>query len=172
MQELKVLIETQVSTGGERLSFWFDLPIDLAEFEAKLGIRADSEDYRIIEKEVPFADEVHEQTNVYQLNELAFMYRRLPVNIQEAYITLLPMYERLEALYLCRNEITVYPNCNSMIDVARQKLMNDPTFHYLSEDCQAYYFDYEAYAEHLQEHGNFLVTEHGIFELSQQEPRG
>lgn len=100
MQELKVLIETQVSTGGERLSFWFDLPIDLAEFEAKLDIRADSEDYRIIEKEVPFADEVHEQTNVYQLNELAFMYRRLPVNIQEAYITLLPMYERLEALYL------------------------------------------------------------------------
>ena len=28
-----------------------------------------------------------------------------------------------------------------------------------------YYFDFEAYASHLQEHGKFLVTEHGIFEL-------
>ena len=26
-------------------------------------------------------------------------------------------------------------------------------------------FDFEAYASHLQEHGKFLVTEHGIFEL-------
>ena len=51
------------------------------------------------------------------------------------------------------------------IDVARQKLMNDPTFKHLSEDCQEYYFDFEAYASHLQEHGKFLVTEHGIFEL-------
>ena len=52
-----------------------------------------------------------------------------------------------------------------MIDVARQKLMNDPTFKHLSEDCQEYYFDFEAYASHLQECGKFLVTEHGIFEL-------
>lgn len=52
-----------------------------------------------------------------------------------------------------------------MIDVARQKLMNDPMFKHLSEDCQEYYFDFEAYASHLQEHGKFLVTEHGIFEL-------
>ena len=40
-----------------------------------------------------------------------------------------------------------------------------PTFKHLSEDCQEYYFDFEAYASHLQEHGEFLVTEHGIFEL-------
>ncbi len=31
--------------------------------------------------------------------------------------------------------------------------------------CQEYYFDFEAYASHLQEHGKFLVTEHAIFEL-------
>ena len=75
------------------------------------------------------------------------------------------VFENLEALYICRNVITVYPDCKSMIDVARQKLMNDPTFKHLSEDCQEYYFDFEAYASHLQEHGKFLVTEHGIFEL-------
>ena len=83
----------------------------------------------------------------------------------EEYVSLLTVFENLEALYICRNVITVYPNCKSMIDVAKQKLMNDPTFKHLSEDCQAYYFDFEAYASHLQEHGKFLVTEHGIFEL-------
>ena len=70
-------------------------------------------------------------------------------------------------LYLKKNKGKTCkdPDCKSMIDVARQKLMNDPTFKHLSEDCQEYYFDFEAYASHLQEHGKFLVTEHGIFEL-------
>ena len=74
-------------------------------------------------------------------------------------------YETMANLYIYRNTIISYPNCKSVIDVARQKLMNDPTFKHLSEDCQEYYFDFEAYASHLQEHGKFLVTEHGIFEL-------
>ena len=121
--------------------------------------------YRIIEKVLPYADEVHEHTSVYQLNELDFMYRQLSSDMQEEYVSLLTVFENLEALYICRNVITVYPDCKSMIDVARQKLMNDPTFKHLSEDCQEYYFDFEAYASHLQEHGKFLVTEHGIFEL-------
>ena len=85
--------------------------------------------------------------------------------IRDRYTALLTVYENLEALYICRNVITVYPDCKSMIDVARQKLMNDPTFKHLSEDCQEYYFDFEAYASHLQEHGKFSVPEHGIFEL-------
>ena len=134
-------------------------------FEEKLGVGAESQDYRIIEKVLPYADEVHEHTSVYQLNELDFMYRQLSSDMQEEYVSLLTVFENLEALYICRNVITVYPDCKSMIDVARQKLMNDPTFKHLSEDCQEYYFDFEAYASHLQEHGKFLVTEHGIFEL-------
>jgi hypothetical protein len=141
------------------------LPIEVAEFEEKLGVGAESGDYRIIEKVLPYANEVHEHTSVYQLNELDFMYRQLSSDMQEEYVSLLTVFENLEALYICRNVITVYPDCKSMIDIARQKLMNDPTFKHLSEDCQEYYFDFEAYASHLQEHGKFLVTEHGIFEL-------
>lgn len=165
MQETKVLVETKGTTGEETTSYWFDLPIDVAEFEEKLGVGAESGDYHIIEKVLPYADEVHEHTSVYQLNELDFMYRQLSSDMQEEYVSLLTVFENLEALYICRNVITVYPDCKSMIDVARQKMMNDPTFKHLSEDCQEYYFDFEAYASHLQEHGKFLVTEHGIFEL-------
>ena len=71
----------------EETSYWFDLPIDVAEFEEKLGVGAESGDYRIIEKVQPFADEVHEHTSVYQLNELDFMYRQLSSDMQEEYIT-------------------------------------------------------------------------------------
>ena len=112
-------METRGTTGEETISYWFDLPIDVAEFEEKLGIGAESGDYRIIEKVLPYADEVHEHTSVYQLNELDFMYRQLSSDMQEEYVSLLTVFENLEALYICRNVIIVYPDCKSMIDVAR-----------------------------------------------------
>ena len=37
MQETRVLVETKGTTGEETISYWFDLPIDVAEFEEKLG---------------------------------------------------------------------------------------------------------------------------------------
>ena len=55
MQETRVLVETRGTTGEETTSYWFDLPIDVAEFEEKLGIGAESGDYRIIEKVLPYA---------------------------------------------------------------------------------------------------------------------
>ena len=116
-------METKGTTGEETTSYWFDLPINVAEFEEKLGVGAESGDYRIIEKVLPYTDEVHEHTSVYQLNELDFMYRQLSSDMQEEYVSLLTVFENLEALYICRNVITVYPDCKSMIDVARQKLM-------------------------------------------------
>ena len=76
MQETRVLVETRGTTGKETTSYWFDLPIDVAEFEEKLGVGAESQDYRITEKVLPFADEVHEHTSVYQLNELDFLQTR------------------------------------------------------------------------------------------------
>ena len=158
-------METRGTTGEETISYWFDLPIDVAEFEEKVRYRQKVGIIVLSVAGVAHADEVHEHTSVYQLNELDFMYRQLSSDMQEEYVSLLTVFENLEALYICRNVIIVYPDCKSMIDVARQKLMNDPMFKHLSEDCQEYYFDFEAYASHLQEHGKFLVTEHGIFEL-------
>ena len=44
------------------------------------------------------------------------------------------VYENLEALYICRNVITVYPDCKSMIDVARQKMcIRDSLYPYHSD---------------------------------------
>ena len=171
MQETRVLVETRGTTGEETISYWFELPIDVAEFEEKLGIGAESIKGRgycdvgtsvISEFYTPLVPKGHDFLQT--IGSLA-QARQLSSDMQEEYVSLLTVFENLEALYICRNVIIVYPDCKSMIDVARQKLMNDPMFKHLSEDCQEYYFDFEAYASHLQEHGKFLVTEHGIFEL-------
>ena len=52
-----------------------------------------------------------------------------------------------------------------MIDVAKKKAKTDIIFQQLSEECQEYYFNYEAYATFLEEYGRFIQTEHGIFEI-------
>ena len=157
-------METKGTTGEETTSYWFDLPIDVAEFEEKLGIGAESGDYRIIEKVLPYADEVHEHTSVYQLNELDFMYRQLSSDMQEEYVSLLTVFENLEALYICRNVITVYPDCETMTDVA----------YYYIDELQALgdippslqnYIDYEAYGRDLDMGGCFIETSRGMCEI-------
>ena len=97
MQETKVLVETKGTTGEETTSYWFDLPIDVAEFEEKLGVGAESGDYHIIEKVLPYADEVHEHTSVYQLNELDFMYRQLSMKGMEN-----PLHLPSHFLHVCK----------------------------------------------------------------------
>lgn len=165
MQEARVQVETQEPISREIRAYWFTLPIDIALFEEVLGIDADSDYYYITDKELPFADEVREDTTILELNELYEMYRELPDGIREEYIEFLIYFESLEELYNYRKVIISYPDCRSMIDVARQKARTDPAFRDLSEDCQEYYFDYEAYADALKENGRFVETEHGIFEI-------
>ena len=111
MQETRVLVETKGTTGEETISYWFDLPIDVAEFEEKLGVGAESGDYRIIEKVLPFADEVHEHTSVYQLNELDFMYRQLSSDMQEEYVSLLTVYENLQECDYGLSQLQKHDRC-------------------------------------------------------------
>lgn len=165
MQEARVQVETQEPIDGEIRAYWFTLPIDTELFEEVLGIEAESDHYYITDKEIPFADEVREDTPILELNEMYEMYQRLPLGVQEEYKAFLVYFESLEELYNYRNSILSYPDCKSMIDVARQKLANTPIFKNLSEDCQEYYFDYEAYADDLKTNGRFVETEHGIFEV-------
>lgn len=53
MQELRVQIEAVPTAEGNILSAWFTLPIDEETFSERLGVDAESNDYRITEKELP-----------------------------------------------------------------------------------------------------------------------
>lgn len=164
MEELRVLIEATIPTGGELHSAWFELPIDEEELEEKIGVEADSGDYRIIEKELPFKDDVREDTEIDTLNDLYATYESLPADMKEDVRELLTHFSSLDELHQHRYDIIHYAGCNSMIDVARHVLADNPEFHTLSEELLTY-FDYEAYGQYLEENGTFLETDTGIYEL-------
>ncbi|MCA0743811.1 conjugal transfer protein, partial [Clostridioides difficile] len=68
MNEMRVCIESRLPTSEEACSAWFTFPVDEEEFEERIGVPIDSEDYRITEMELPFADEVGEDTTIEKLN--------------------------------------------------------------------------------------------------------
>ena len=164
MEELRVLIETTTDINGELPSAWFDLPIDETEFEERLGVEADSGDYRIVEMELPFTDDVTEATTIDRLNDLCRLYENLPAEIRKELPAFMAYYSNLDELHNYRHSIIHYANCNSMTDVARHMLADNPVFNSMSEDCVRY-FNFEAYGQSLDENGQFIKTDHGIFEL-------
>lgn len=127
-------------------------------------LKLDSDDYRIIEKDVPFADDVGEDTAVERLNDLYSMYEDLPSELQDEYGELMCHFSSLDELHQQRYDITHYPDCISMTDIARRYLAENPAFNTLSEDCVRY-FDFEAYGQYLDDNGIFVETDHGIYKL-------
>ncbi|HBG7073027.1 antirestriction protein [Clostridioides difficile] len=113
---------------------------------------------------MPFADDVGEDTAVERLNDLYSMYEDLPSELQDEYGELMCHFSSLDELHQQRYDITHYPDCISMTDIARRYLAENPAFNTLSEDCVRY-FDFEAYGQYLDDNGTFVETDHGIYEL-------
>lgn len=164
MQELRVQIEAIPITEGDRLSAWFTLPIDEELFSESLGVDAESNDYRITEKELPFAEEVDEDTTVDRLNDFYYTYESLPADLKEDYGELMCHFTSLEELHQHRHDIIHYSWCKNMADVAKHLFDNDPAFAEIDERLVRY-FDFEAYGQYLDDNGKFIETEHGIYEL-------
>ena len=143
MEEMRVQIEAREPTDGEIRAFWFTLPIDTEQVEELLGIDIDTDYYYITGKELPFADEVQEDTTIERL---------------------MCYFTDLDELHRYRNDIIHYSWCKNMTDVARHILNNDPDFTSLSENVTRY-FDFEAYGQYLDDNGRFVETDHGIYEL-------
>ena len=110
MEELRVFIETTIPVNGEIRSAWFDLPIDEDEFMERLGVDAESTDFHITEKEVPFPDDVGGDTTIERLNDLYDMYEDLPVHIKEEITELLVYMTNLDELHQHRYDIVHYPD--------------------------------------------------------------
>ena len=164
MEEMCVQIEAREPTDGEIRAFWFTLPIDTEQVEELLGIDIDTDYYSITGKELPFADEVQEDTTIERLDDLYHTYESLPSDLKEDYGELMCYFSDLDELHRYRNDIIHYSWCKNMTDVARHILNNDPDFTSLSESVTRY-FDFEAYGQYLDDNGRFVETDHGIYEL-------
>src|SRR5699024_12424415 len=104
MEEMRVQIEAREPTDGEIRAFWFTLPIDTEQVEELLGIDVDTDYYYITGKELPFADEVQEDTTVEKLNDLYHTYENLPSDLKEDYTELMRSEERRVGKE-CRSEL-------------------------------------------------------------------
>lgn len=98
MEEMRVQIEAREPTDGEIRAFWFTLPIDTEQVEELLGIDVDTDYYYITGKELPFADEVQEDTTVEKLNDLYHTYENLPSDLKEDYTELMCYFTDLEVV--------------------------------------------------------------------------
>ena len=143
MNEMRVCIESRLPTSEEACSAWFTFPIDEEEFEERIG----------------------EDTTIEKLNDLYHTFESLPLDLQEDYGELTCYFTSLDELHQHRHDVIHYSWCKNMADVARYLLDNDPAFSAIEERLTRY-FDYEAYGQYLDDNGNFIETDHGIYELS------
>ena len=164
MNEMRVCIESRLHTSEEIRSALFTRPIDEEELEEQIGVPIDSEDYRITEMELSFADEVGEDTTIEKLNDLYHTFESLPLDLQEDYGELMCYFTSLDELHQHRHDVIHYSWCKNMADVARHLLDNDPAFSAIEERLTRY-FDYDAYGQYLDDNGKFIETDHGIYEL-------
>ena len=164
MQELRVQIEAVPISEGDRLSAWFTLPIDEELFSERLGVDAESNDYRITEKELPFAEEVDEDTTVDRLNDFYYTYESLPADLKEDYEELMCHFTSLEKLHHHRHDIIHYSWCKNMADVAYQKIYEENV---LGEIPPAFfhYIDCEAYGRDIEIQDYFVKTKYGMCEI-------
>ena len=163
MNEMRVRLEAREPRSGEIRALWFSLPVNEGELEEKLGI--DSADgYFIVDKELPFADEVMEDTSIQKLNEMAYQYEALPADIREDYGELMCYFTSLDELFRLKNDIIHYADCRNMTAVAEKVLSQNPAYASLPESVVRY-FDFEAYGQYLDDNGRFVETDHGIYEL-------
>ena len=89
MEEMRVQIEAREPTDGEIRAFWFTLPIDTEQVEELLGIDVDTDYYSITGKELPFADEVQEDTTIEKLDDLYHTYEELASYLKGTYTELM-----------------------------------------------------------------------------------
>lgn len=115
MNEMRVCIESRLPTSEEACSAWFTFPVDEEEFEERIGVPIDSEDYRITEMELPFADEVGEDTTIEKLNDLYHIFESLPHDLQEDYGELTCYFTSLDELHQHRHDVIHYSWCKTWL---------------------------------------------------------
>ena len=150
MEEMRIYIANLGKYNeGELVGAWFTPPVDFEEVKERIGLNDEYEEYAIHDYELPF--EIDEYTPIEEVNRLCGMVEDLPEYIQEELSELQSYFGSIEEL--CEHE-----------DVARYYLEETGQLGELPAHLQNY-IDYEAYGRDLELEGNFIVTNHGVYEI-------
>jgi antirestriction protein len=148
---------------GELVGAWFTPPIDFDEVKERISLNDEYEEYAIHDYELPF--EIDEYTPIEEVNRLCEMVEDLPEDIQAELHELQSYFGGIEELCGHEDDIIHYPDCEDMADVARYFIEETGALGEVPASLQNY-IDYEAYGRDLEISGSFVVTNHGVFEIT------
>lgn len=164
MEDMQIyVVNLGTYNEGNPIGDWFHCPVNIDELEEHLKLGDNYEEYAIHDYVLPF--EIDEYENIEEVNRLCGMAEeltgtQLEHDLKDIQTT---FFKSFEELYDHKDDITCYPDCGDMSDLA----------YYFINECQALgelptrlqnYIDYEAYAHDLEIEGNFLVGSHGVYE--------
>lgn len=148
---------------GELVGAWFTPPIDMDEVSEHIGLNGYYEEYAIHDYELPF--EIGEYESIDRINDLCEMVSELDSDIQAELKELQSYFGSIEELCDHADDIIQYPDCDDMEDVARYFIEESGALGEVPASLQNY-IDYEAYGRDLELSGSFVVTNHGVFEIT------
>ena len=148
---------------GELVGAWFIPPIDFDEVKERIGLNDEYEEYAIHDYELPF--EIDEYTPIEEVNRLCEMVEDLSEDKQAELHELQSYFGGIEELCEHEDDIIHYPDCEDMADVARYFIEETGALGEVPASLQNY-IDYEAYGRDLEISGSFVVTNHGVFEIT------
>lgn len=164
MDEMRVYIANLGKYNeGELVGAWFTPPIDFDEVKEQIGLNDEYEEYAIHDYELPFS--IEEYTPIEEVNRLCEMVEDLPEHIKAELSELSCCFGGVEELCEHEDDIIYYPHCEDMEDVARYLLAETGVMGEVPASLQNY-IDYNAYGHDLEMSGNFVVTTHGVFEIT------
>lgn len=147
---------------GELVGAWFTLPVDFEEVSERIGLNSEYEEYAIHDYELPF--EIDEYTPLEEINRLCEMVEELPEYIQNELKELQSYYGGIEDLYDHADEIICHSDCDDMTDIAYYFITETGVLGEIPDYLQNY-IDYEAFGRDLSYDGNFIETNHGVYEM-------
>ncbi len=148
---------------GYLVGDWFSFPLDYEDVKERVGLNAEYEEFRIDDTD-NFPCEVSEYSSINELNAMYEMIEELPEEIVDSLDAFISYYGNLESVVEHKDEISFYPDCDSMEDVARYFVDELNTLGDIPPSLQ-YYIDYEAYGRDLEISGSFIETSYGICEI-------
>lgn len=142
---------------------WFHFPLDEEEIAERIGLNGRYEEYVIHDSE-NFPCELEEYTSIEELNRIYELIQDFPEEVLDNLDDFISYYGDLEELADHIGDIICYSRCETMEDVAYQKIYEENV---LGEIPPAFfhYIDCEAYGRDIEIQDYFVKTRYGMCEI-------
>lgn len=158
---------------GELVGGWIELPVDKEEFQEflkeKVGINERYEEIAIHDYACDIPElSIGEYDSIDDLNTLAEWLDtacEAEIIAFRAYLEDTSYYNYIDAMEFVENgDYTIYYDCVTMEDVARQYAEDTGLLSSIPENLQ-FYFDFEAFGRDMQIEGSFIEIDNHYVEL-------